>query len=124
MQVNGFFLNLTSDQPEKLLAFYRDVVGLAAFPEMGPDALSLGGGGALGIDGHSETHGQASEPTRLILNLMVADAKAERERLEGLGVRFIRKEGVEYWGGIISTFIDPDGNYCQVVAMGAAPDAS
>ena len=30
---------------------------------------------------------------------------------------FIRKEGTEYWGGVISTFLDPDGNYCQLMSM-------
>ena len=68
--------------------------------------------------------GPDKEPARFILSLFVEDAKAERERLEALGVRFIRKEGIEECGGIISTFIDPDGNYCQMVAMGQAPATS
>ena len=68
MQVSGFFLNITSDQPERLLAFYRDVVGLEPNPEVAPDALHLGGGATLGIDGHSETHGPCKEPARFLLN--------------------------------------------------------
>ncbi len=115
MEITDFFLNLTSDNPDRMVAFYRDVVGLPLKPEMGPHSFSLGAGGALGIDGHSDTRGVAKEPSRSIINLFVNDVKAERERIEAQGVTFIRKEGVEYWGGVISTFLDPDGNYCQVV---------
>ncbi len=43
------------------------------------------------------------------------DLKAEQARLEAQGVQFIRKEGKEFWGGVISTFLDPDGNYAQLM---------
>ena len=67
------------------------------------------------IDGHSETKGLAVEPHRYLFSFQVEDAKAERERLEANGVQFIRKEGREFWGGMFSTFIDPDGNYGQLM---------
>jgi len=67
------------------------------------------------IDGHSEIHGPTKEPPRVLLNLMVDDLAAEQSRLEGQGVRFIRTAGREYWGGVISTFLDPDGNYIQLI---------
>ena len=44
-----------------------------------------------------------------------AACAAEQSRLEEQGVKFIRTAGKEYWGGVISTFLDPDGNYCQLV---------
>ena len=37
------------------------------------------------------------------------------QRLEEQGVTFIRTAGRETWGGIISTFTDPDGNYLQLI---------
>lgn len=114
MKVNSLFLNLTSEQPEKLLAFYRDVIGLPLRPEMGPDALDAGGA-TIGIDGHSEVKGPTKEPARILIDFNVDDVVAERKRLEAQGVTFIRKEGVEYWGGVISTFPDPDGNYVQLI---------
>lgn len=117
MQVNGIFINLTSDNPQALLAFYRDVVGLEPNPDMGEMALKLSDSTTLGFDGHSETKGKAKEPSRVLLDMFVADVKAERERLEAAGVPFIRKEGKEYWGGVISTFVDPDGNYGQMISM-------
>jgi predicted enzyme related to lactoylglutathione lyase len=115
VNVTDFLLNITSERPERLHAFYRDTVGLPERPEMGPHALVLGPGATLLIDGHSETCGRAKEPSRWLVNLLVDDIAAEETRLRAAGVPFIRSQGVEYWGGVISTFVDPDGNYCQVV---------
>jgi predicted enzyme related to lactoylglutathione lyase len=114
MKVENFFLNITSEDPERLHAFYRDVVGLTPNPEMGDHALDMGGA-TLGIDGHSGTRGPAKEPQRYLGNLFVGDVAAEEARLEAAGVKFIRKQGREFWGGVISTFVDPDGNYMQIV---------
>jgi predicted enzyme related to lactoylglutathione lyase len=114
VKVTNFLLNITSEDPERLKAFYGDVVGLEKNPDMGDDAFRAGGA-TLAIDGHSETKGATKEPQRYLIDFFVEDVKAERERLEGKGVQFIRKEGKEWWGGIISTFPDPDGNYCQII---------
>lgn len=113
MKVNDFGLNLTSDNPERLTAFYRDVLGLEVQEPSG--GLTVCDNVALFIDGHSETHGPAKEPSRVLINFWVDDVKAEQDRLEAAGVEFIRKQGTEFWGGIISTFLDPDGNYCQLM---------
>jgi predicted enzyme related to lactoylglutathione lyase len=114
MKVNTLLINLTSEDPERLKAFYADVVGLAKNPEMG-DSAFLVAGATITIDGHSETKGVAKEPQRVLMDFFVDDLKGEQARLEGLGAKFIRKEGKEYWGGVISTFLDPDGNYCQLI---------
>ncbi len=114
MQVKDLFVNVTSPDPERLIAFYRDVVGLQPKPEMGEAAFHAGAA-TIGIDGHSETQGAAKEPSRVLIDLFVDDVVAERKRIEAQGVNFIRKEGREYWGGVISTFVDPDGNYCQLI---------
>ena len=121
MKVSSFILNITSEQPDRLKAFYRDTVQLAPNPDIGEDgAFKVGEGASFVIDGHSETIGPAKEPQRALINFWVDtpdDVVAERERLEAAGVTFIRKEGTEYWGGVISTFLDPDGNYCQLMSM-------
>lgn len=115
MQVSDFLLNITSEDPDRLYAFYRDVVGLPIKEGMGERALQMGSA-TLAFDGHAETNGPAREPSRFLFDLFIeSDVKAERERMEALGATFIRKEGVEYWGGVISTLVDPDGNYCQVI---------
>jgi predicted enzyme related to lactoylglutathione lyase len=114
VKVNSFILNITTDQLDKMNAFYKDVVQLPTRDDMGELAFDVAGG-ALVFDSHSETHGPTKEPQRYLVNFMVDDLKAEQARLEGQGVKFIRKEGREYWGGVISTFLDPDGNYCQIM---------
>jgi predicted enzyme related to lactoylglutathione lyase len=112
MQAKQLILNITSEQPEQLQAFYRDVVQLEPEPRSGGFMV---GDALLAIDGHSETHGRAREPHRYLINFMVDDIAAEESRLDALGVPFIRRQGREFWGGIISTFLDPDGNYCQLM---------
>jgi predicted enzyme related to lactoylglutathione lyase len=114
VKINNFHIQITTDNPDRLKAFYRDTVGLPPVPEMDDGAFAVGGAN-LFVDGHSETSGSAKEPQRLLIDLVVDDVVAERERLEAQGVKFIRKEGKEYWGGTISTFLDPDGNYCQLI---------
>ena len=118
MEVAQFGINLTSEHPDKLLAFYGDVVGLPKRPEMGEGAFALGAA-TLFVDGHSEPKGASKEPQRYLLNMFVGDVAAEQGRLETAGVKFIRKQGKEEWGGVISTFLDPDGNYVQLIGMPA-----
>ncbi len=114
MEVSELTVMVGSEQPERLAAFYRDVVGLPKNPELGDGAFDAGSTSFL-IDGHSDTKGPTKEPQRVLINFFVDDLKAEQERLEGQGVRFIRSAGREEWGGVISTFLDPDGNYCQLI---------
>ncbi len=114
MQVQSFIFNITSENPERLAEFYRDIVGLAPNPDMGPFAFMAGNTPFL-IDGHSEVKGGTKEPQRALFNFFVDDLAAEQKRMEGQGVNFIRTAGKEDWGGVISTFVDPDGNYGQII---------
>jgi predicted enzyme related to lactoylglutathione lyase len=114
MAVTSFNVNITSEEPERLKAFYRDVIGLRPTPELGDGAFDAGGTSFF-VDGHSETKGVAKEPQRVLINFFVDDLASEQRRLEGKGVKFIRSAGKEEWGGTISTFLDPDGNYCQLI---------
>ena len=114
VKVNQFILNVTSEDPDRLAAFYSDTVALPKNPDVGERAFTAGGTAFL-IDGHSETKGTAKEPHRMLINFFVDDLAAEQGRLEGQGVKFIRTAGREEWGGVISTFLDRDGNYCQLI---------
>lgn len=107
-------LNLGSPEPERSIAFYRDTLGLSPAPEMSPGAFSLGSGFLI-VSGHSEVTGPATDPARYLINFVVTDLDAEQARLETAGVEFVRSKGEEPWGGRISTFLDPDGNYCQLI---------
>ncbi len=114
MDVENFSINLTSEEPDRLIGFYRDVVGLPQHDGMGPGAFKAGAA-TLFVDGHSDTKGGAKEPHRVLINFKVNAVAAEQKRLEAAGAKFIRKEGKQEWGGVISTFTDPDGNYLQIL---------
>ena len=115
MNVTQCILNINSDQPDELLRFYRDVVGLPPHPDVNRESTLLAGGMELVFDSHSNVRGPAPQPERALLNLFVEDLAAEQARIEAQGVAFIRSAGRESWGGVISTFADPDGNYCQLI---------
>ncbi len=115
MNPDHIIVNINSPEPERLIAFYRDVVQLPPAEGMGPGAFQVGGGSSLVIDGHSKVNGKADRPERVLLNLMITGIDAEHDRLARAGAKVIRDRGKEYWGGIISTFEDPDGNYFQLM---------
>lgn len=118
MDVRNFNVNVCSEQPERLIKFYADVVGLPNIPQIGPGAFRVGGAAFL-IDGHSGVRAGAKEPQRVLLTFSVTDVPAEQARLEAAGVTFVRPATKEPWGGYVATFTDPDGNYCQLsTAMG------
>ena len=114
MNVTDTFINITSEDAERLVAFYHGTVGLPMRPEMGDHSVQVGCT-TLSFDTHSETRGATKEPSRVIISMLVDDLAAEQSRLEALGVKFSRTAGKEFWGGLISTFSDPDGNILQLV---------
>ena len=115
MKTTSFIVNVTSEDPDRLKKFYAETVGLAPNPNIGEGAFEIVPGATFIIDGHSEIAGPAREPARVLIDFFVEDLAAEQARLKSQGVKFIREEGKEYWGGVISTFLDPDGNYCQII---------
>ena len=117
MQVNSISIQLASDNPARMLAFYRDVIQLPVVNDMGDHALQLGPSAILFLVDHSEVSGPTKERARVVFDLHVDDLDAQQDRLLAAGVPFSRKKGVEYWGGVISTFSDPDGNTVQMIEM-------
>jgi predicted enzyme related to lactoylglutathione lyase len=110
----GFALMRHSADPERLKDFMRNVVGLSDdHPELGNPFIA--GGTSIYIGAHSDVTGPSKEPARALINFFVGDLAAEQKRIEEHGVKFIRSAGREPWGGIISTFADPDGNYLQLI---------
>src|SRR5712692_5695317 len=101
-----------SEDVNRLLPFYRDVLGLkplvateqfAVFPEVG-----------LRIGTHSEVRGDARDPNRVMVNFRVKDCEREYERLTAQGVDFIRAPSPDAIH-IVATFSDPDGNLLQLM---------
>lgn len=115
-------LNLNSimvgtDQPKVLAEFYEKVFGKK--PEMsdGDWAGWTVGKCFFGIGKHSEVHGKAKEPQRIIVNIETAEIKEEFERIQKTGATVVKAlyemEGMK--GMWIATFSDPDGNYFQLM---------
>jgi predicted enzyme related to lactoylglutathione lyase len=121
MQVDQFVVNVNSEQPEKMIDFYGNVLGLTNNPDFGPGAFMAGSSSfvALVIEGHSELKGATTEPARVLLNFFVPDLAAEQQRLQAQGVEFTLTGAVEPGFGTISTFLDPDGNLCQLIQLEA-----
>jgi predicted enzyme related to lactoylglutathione lyase len=115
VQVDSFIINMTSENPESMVAFYRGTLELPP-AEAGEGSFKVGGA-TLIVDGHSRTSGPSKEPHRFLVDFVVADLAAEKARLESAGVQFIREPQREHWGGLITTFLDPDGNYLQLIEM-------
>ncbi len=99
---------------QRILPFYRDVLGLK--PQMENDQFVVfesSSGAALAIGAHSDVKGRSRDPKRVMVDFNVDDCQAEYERLRGHGVDFIRAPSKED-GAIIATFSDPDGNILQL----------
>lgn len=101
-----------SEDVKRLLPFYRDVLGLKPLVETSEFAVFPAVG--LRIGTHSEVHGPARDPKRVMINFRVEDCRAEYERLVALGVKFTRKPSPDAIH-IVATFVDPDGNVLQLM---------
>jgi predicted enzyme related to lactoylglutathione lyase len=119
MQAQQFLIILHTENPGRLIDFYRDVVGLTPKFEVTPGAFNTGSASFVDliVEPHSEVTGAAREPQRVMLNFVVDDAVAEQRRLEACDVRFIRPATDEPGVGLFATFADPDGNYCQLIEL-------
>jgi predicted enzyme related to lactoylglutathione lyase len=119
MRFEQFVVNINSEHPDELIAFYRDVVGLDVAAEGPPGAFMAGSSQflALIIESHDAVNGVSSQPHRILLNFFTDDAAREQARIESRGVRFIRPAEREEGFGVVATFADPDGNLCQLMQM-------
>ena len=102
---------------DKLLAFYRDTLGLTPHSVRSDFVSFKWGGVRLGIGVHSAVTGKSREPYRVMVNLGVDDIQKEYQRLKAKGVAFVRPPEEEHWGGWVSTFSDPDGNTIQLMQL-------
>ena len=119
MQATQFLIILHTENPARLIDFYKDVVGLEPRFDYTPGAFNTGSAAMVDliVEPHSEVTGAAREPQRVMLNFVVDDAVAEQRRLESHDVRFIRPATNEPGVGLFATFTDPDGNYCQLIEL-------
>ena len=116
LDLNSFLLY--SEEPKKLVDFYRRVLAREPnWQENGFSGFEVGGC-TLIIGLHSEVHGRSKNPERIIFNFETKDVKGEFDRMKGLGAKVIAEPYSMEDGGdhLIATLADPDGNYFQVVS--------
>jgi lactoylglutathione lyase len=104
-----------SEDLNRLLPFYRDVLGLTVGIES-PGFVLLGtpGTAALGLGTHSEVRGRNVDPARHMVGLTSDDVDADWKRLKDAGVEFIEKP-TDYGDVRLATLKDPDGNFVQLL---------
>lgn len=108
---------LSSENPEKLAAFYEKVLKKKPDMDDGGYIGFLAGKTFLTIAPHDKVKGKNTNPERLLLNFETTDVKREFERIKGLGEKVIAKPyqmgDSDMW---IATLADPDGNFFQLMS--------
>jgi catechol 2,3-dioxygenase-like lactoylglutathione lyase family enzyme len=109
-----------SEDHQRLLPFYRDVLGLPVRREAeGFVMLGPPGGPFVALGTHSNVHGPANDPDRHIVVFETDDLDAEHARLSERGVTFIEPPSDDEDGVPLrfASFRDPDGNILQIVQL-------
>jgi uncharacterized glyoxalase superfamily protein PhnB len=99
-----------STRPEELRAWYRDRL----VPEHTGDGLLTFGGLGLAFEQRDDVAATNGEPGRMIVNFHVDDIEALAARLDTVGVTWIAPVEERPFAKI-GTFLDPDGNYLQLI---------
>jgi catechol 2,3-dioxygenase-like lactoylglutathione lyase family enzyme len=111
---------------ERSLAFYRDAIGfeVEAIYDGPPYAtlalatarLSLAQQGHAAEDRSGVELEVPRDPARqnVVLVVEVDDARAEHERLAGLGIQFLAEPYEPPWGGCRFFCVDPDGYLVEI----------
>ena len=107
--------SIWSEDLNKLLPFYRDVLGLAVRHQT-PGFVVFGEAGAatLGLGSHSDVRGRNVDPARHMVGLVTDDITADWKRLKGAGVEFV-EDPTDYGNVWIATLKDPEGNLLQLL---------
>jgi len=116
-------VTLSSAHPRKLAKFYQGIgVAIGQEWEMGDKAepffeMKLKSGSNFYIGPHSKIKGGAKDPLRIMLNFEVDDIKKMVKKLKALKVKLIADVYHIEGYGWVSTWVDSDGNYFQLVQV-------
>ena len=108
-------VTIWTDNLERLVSFYRDILGLKMHRDHGDFVNFVFGSMRLNLGQHDRVTGGTADPFRTMVHYGVDDIHAEHTRLASLGVEFIRSPEQEEWGGWVATLLDPDGNILQLL---------
>ena len=116
MEMIGLLIG--SEDPKRLVDFYRRLFGDPAFDENGYSGWGSAGGWVT-IGPHDQVKGTNREPGRLIWNVTSNDVRGDFDRFVAAGATVVAEPydpGGEDGEGLIATLADPDGNYFQLVS--------
>ena len=107
--------SIWSEDLNKLLPFYRDVLGLTVRLQT-PAFVVFGEAGAptLGLGTHSEVRGRNADPARHMVGFATDDITADWKRLKSAGAEFV-EDPKDYGNVWIATLKDPEGNLLQLL---------
>lgn len=113
LEVKTHGIILGTERFEECVVFYRDVLGLSVWYVKDKLVCLRFGDGYLMIEtggvASNERKSQAENPTMLRFNVRDVAASAELLRQQGVNV-----DMQTYSWGTVGTFIDPDGNICEL----------
>jgi hypothetical protein len=101
---------LGTTRPAELRDWYRRAL---APDHDGGGPIDLGGL-LLVIDHRDDVDAKNTQPGRMILNFHVDDFDSAEARLRAAGVEWL-EPSVDRPAGRFGTFVDPDGNYLQII---------
>lgn len=107
---------LATTDPDRLRDWYVAVLKPQDHSEMDDYRVLRFGAFHLLIDRRDDIGPKAGDPTRMILNFDVEDARAVAARMDERGTQWLAPlEDRE--GSLFGTAIDPDGNYVQLIQL-------
>lgn len=112
--------SIWSEDLNKLLPFYRDVLGLKVSVQT-PGFVVFGEreAPALGLGTHSEVRGRNADPARHMVGLATDDITKDWKLLKDAGVDLV-EEPTDYGNVWVATFKDPEGNLLQLLQFDRA----
>ena len=108
-------VTIWTDDLDRLVPFYRDVLGSQLHSTHGDFVAFRFGEMRLNLGFHSQVSGASKDPYRIMVHLGTREIHDLYQRLAAQGVTFIRPPEQEGWGGWVATFLDPDGNILQLL---------
>jgi len=102
-----------TDDLDKLLDFYENVLGLTRHSRHSDFVSFRWGKFRLGIGLHKLVKGSSKDPYRIMINFGTKNIYPLVQQLKDKGIQLLRGPDEEHWGGIVATIEDPDGNVIQ-----------
>jgi catechol 2,3-dioxygenase-like lactoylglutathione lyase family enzyme len=118
VQVRELTIMVGTGQIEEMTQFYGSTLGLERVEKF-RDPVFEAAGGFIRLLDHSEIDGPTLEPKRMQINLFVDDVTGEFRRVMSSdpSIRVHRQPERESWGGLVTTLLDPDGNFVQLLEL-------